>query len=185
MIDDMLYVIAKYKEDISWSDMLPNKIIYDKSDEQKGISLPNTGREAGTYLRYIIDHYDQLPSHVVFLQGNPFDHMEHTNISPSDSCQPYGKNLNTEPVDYYPGLHMREYFSQLFGRPAPQILEVSYGAQYIVPRECILRHPIEFYKKLQVMLKDDSYDKAHYYNTYDPETLNPWIMERLWYYIFS
>jgi len=181
----MLYVIAKYKEDVSWCNKLQNKIVYDKSDG----SMPNVGREASTYLRYIIDHYDNLPSHVVFLQGNPFDHVsipiDFTATPQVDYCKPFFKDLNTEPVDYYQGLHIREYFMQIFGKPPPNILDVSYGAQYIVPKMCILQHPIEFYKKLLSMLKNDSYEHAHYYNTYDPESLNAWTMERLWYYIFT
>jgi hypothetical protein len=36
--------------------------------------LPNVGREGHTYLHYIVQHYNSLPEHVVFLQGDPFDH---------------------------------------------------------------------------------------------------------------
>ena len=74
---------------------------------------------------------------------------------------------------------------QIFEKPAPDIIYVSYGAQYIVPKMCILKHDAEFYKKLYSMLKNDSYENAHYFNIYDPDTLNAWIMERLWYYIFN
>ena len=36
---------------------------------------PIWGREAETYLRYIIDHYDELPPHVIFSQGDPYIHQ--------------------------------------------------------------------------------------------------------------
>lgn len=42
-------------------------------------SLPNyistnQGSEAGVYLRYIVDHYDNFPDVAVFIHGRPEDH---------------------------------------------------------------------------------------------------------------
>jgi hypothetical protein len=37
--------------------------------------LPNVGREAHTYLTYIIDNYDRLPEYVMFCQGRIDDHV--------------------------------------------------------------------------------------------------------------
>ena len=72
----VVVVIAKYKENVSWVENLKyNYIIYDKSKD-----VPNIGRESETYLKYIINHYNNLPDYVVFLQGNPFDHLLQPNI---------------------------------------------------------------------------------------------------------
>ena len=67
-------VIAKYKEDVSWSNQFKTSrvIIYDKSGEDNGfVNLPNFGRESHTYLTHIINNYDNLPDYTCFLQGNP------------------------------------------------------------------------------------------------------------------
>ena len=68
-------VIAKYKEDISWSDKFKNeRIVYEKfydSNNKEFIRLENKGREAGTYLQFIVDNYDNLPDVTIFTQGDP------------------------------------------------------------------------------------------------------------------
>lgn len=77
------YVIARYNEDISW---LPkdseNIIIYNKGEPlniQNEILTKNVGRESETYLKYIIDNYNNLPDVVVFSQAKISDHIN-TNI---------------------------------------------------------------------------------------------------------
>ena len=37
-------------------------------------SAENKGREAHSYLYHIIENYESLAGHVLFLQGSPFDH---------------------------------------------------------------------------------------------------------------
>jgi len=73
-------VIAKYKEDISWTNKIKgHKItIYDKSDSPitNSIKLPNIGRETHTFLHHIVENYDNLDDVTVFLQGNPFEHIQ-------------------------------------------------------------------------------------------------------------
>ena len=68
-------VLARYKEDISWSDEFKNnRVVYDKSGTNTNpefINLENTGREAGTYLQYILDNYDNLPDVTIFSQADP------------------------------------------------------------------------------------------------------------------
>jgi len=62
------YVIARYNEDISWADDLDKTVI------QKGVDMPNLGREAGSYLLFIVNNYEKLNGQYYFLQGNPFEH---------------------------------------------------------------------------------------------------------------
>ncbi len=72
-------VIAKYKEDISWTAELDFPVdIYDKSDSPAHgvIKLPNIGRESHTYLTHIVRNYPQFCDYTVFLQGSPFFHLE-------------------------------------------------------------------------------------------------------------
>ena len=73
-------VIAKYKEDVTWTNKITDhKItIYDKSDTPiiNSIKLPNIGRETHTFLYHIVENYDNLDDVTVFLQGNPFEHIQ-------------------------------------------------------------------------------------------------------------
>ena len=92
-------VVARYSEDLAWlravcqPEGLPAHV-YNKGPELKPddaapgfqvVPLPNTGREAHTYLTHIIEHYGDLPRHTAFLQGNPFAHLappEEAPVSP-------------------------------------------------------------------------------------------------------
>tara|TARA_B100001250_G_scaffold102821_1_gene86652 strand:+ start:4329 stop:6098 length:1770 start_codon:yes stop_codon:yes gene_type:complete len=82
-------IIARYNENISWSDDIKKyRIIYNKGPADLDIpnetvyKLQNIGKEGDTYLKYIINNYDNLPENVMFLQGNLYDsHLKdwHTN----------------------------------------------------------------------------------------------------------
>ena len=80
-------VIARYNENLSWVNTLDPKrfdvIVYNKGSNDtlckftrpvKIESLENKGRETDTYLRHIYTHYENLPRHIVFTQGDPFEH---------------------------------------------------------------------------------------------------------------
>ena len=79
-------VIAKYKEDISWVNDIPNylnnvqlrKFVYSKNENESNsdyIRLPNFGREAHTYLHHIIKNYDDFAEYTMFSQGDPRIHI--------------------------------------------------------------------------------------------------------------
>lgn len=117
-------VIAKYNEDTSWlTDLHFKYCLYDKSK-----NIPNVGREAKTYLRYIIENYDDLPPYVVFPHSEGFD---------------VGSNTRT-----------RELFQAMFRAELPNELEFSAGAQYIVPRENILCRKLSFYTLIRQVMVD-------------------------------
>lgn len=75
-------VIAKYKENISWSDEFKDfRVVYEKSENQEiegSKKLENKGRETDTYLNYILDNYENLPECVIFTQGDPIGDGPHT-----------------------------------------------------------------------------------------------------------
>ena len=77
-------VISRFKENIDWSTRYTGlRTVYNKGAPVSAVTrrrlfadygevyadLPNVGREAHTYLTYIIDHYDSLPGYVGFSQG--------------------------------------------------------------------------------------------------------------------
>ena len=82
MIDDnRIYVIARYKEDLSWVENLKgNILIFNKSEffdyKFPRQDLENYGRETQTFVNFIVRYYNLLKDYdsVVFLQGNPFEH---------------------------------------------------------------------------------------------------------------
>lgn len=99
-------VVSRYREDLCWLAHVPSDIevtVYDKSDSLGATppdydveslltvsskddpacsrsvrlrKLRNIGREADTYLRHILRHYqgDELARLTIFCQGNPFEH---------------------------------------------------------------------------------------------------------------
>ena len=94
-------VVAKYKEDITWLAhmKLKNVIIYDKSGDPIPGAIPrkNVGREAETIFHYILENYYNLPEYVIFLQGDPFGHIEQPNICAENLQENLTRLLKTNP----------------------------------------------------------------------------------------
>jgi len=79
MRDNVKVIIARYREDISWADELGyDYVVYDKggAPAENSIELENIGRESHTYLTHIVRDYETLAPVNVFVQGNPFDHID-------------------------------------------------------------------------------------------------------------
>lgn len=192
-------VIARYKESLQWLDKfeLPcHEVrfwVYDKDPSTKFETkvkheyetLPNIGREAHTYLYYIINNYDNLGDEILFLQGNPFDHEKNWNIYQNfiDGKADYTKYktfdiVSTQKHFFQSNPRYTTLFKEVFDDSSnkclivpPHRFEFSSGAQYIVKKEAILNRPIEVWQKLyDISLKSEQF---------------PWDVERLWMYIFA
>jgi hypothetical protein len=76
-------VVARYNENIEWlKNEKENCVIYNKGNKlniENEIIVENYGRESETYLRYIIDNYENLPDVVVFTQAYISDHIKGKN----------------------------------------------------------------------------------------------------------
>lgn len=190
-------VVAKYKEDVSWTNDLPEDfsvIVYDKSCDR-----PNVGREAETWLYHIIENYEHLADVTVFLQGNPFDHM---NVSRQifyqelrNLCRlattdrkvlPVFQSYHTEPVGKH-GLPSAFHFHQIFGpsESVPSTFAFSPGAQYCVSREALRTRDIEFYETLKDKTTFIGFDISLEEVVRrgikpDPRFLDAWTLERFW-----
>jgi hypothetical protein len=83
------YIIARYEENIDWlKPIMKHCIIYNKGKKlniPNEVCLENVGRESHSYLKYIIDNYDNLADICIFSQGDIHDHI----------------NRKTNPVYYY------------------------------------------------------------------------------------
>jgi hypothetical protein len=168
MTTNYTIVVARYTEDIGYLNDVDNVVIYNKGTplEQKNvINRPNIGRESETYLYHIINNYNNLPDYLILIQGSPFYHMN--GINPNNfstellklinkrvvSIEPLFTNLHTENHCFYPSIKTREYYSFLINPTSiPDKMQFAAGCQYIIPKECILKNGIDFYKKIHNML---------------------------------
>lgn len=83
MTDKTLTIVARYNEDISWTESLPGDVvIYNKGNDfpwdYPRTDVENFGRESESYVRGILEFYEKLSDYdsVVFLQGDPFHHSK-------------------------------------------------------------------------------------------------------------
>ena len=168
-------VVSKYRENIDWIEQLKDKfnvIVYNKDE---GGDLPNVGREGHTIYTHIVNNYDNLDDHIVFLQGHPFDHSPNiiNDLSYLKHAINTGKKVDfrilsrdiyifalnhgifTETLanDTYKAIFEnieKEYFPEdkefLFGA----------GAQFVVSKKAILKRPIELYKNIIKVLEHNS-----------------------------
>lgn len=203
-------VVARYNEDIEWvQDIDPSHqiIVYNKSLEdiespQVNVQIinnvANVGREAYSYVRYIVEHYDELPDVVVFLQGNPDDHIAWLSMSSSEfvnalindalqqgvsamtvfSCTETNGSYTIDewytPIKPSPIRPFGEWFKTYFGYELPcDPLRWIPGAQFAVRKDHILQHPRSFYVRLLRMID-------HHVN---PEEI--YYLERSWYLMFK
>ena len=165
----MIIIVARYREDISWTKHFPKVLIYNKGDKlncPNEIMLTNVGREGHTYYKYIYDNYDKLEDYTVFLQGNPYDHSP--NIISNLTKYIRNSKLDTD----FEFLSERIFNCTLLwckyhGRPLPlssvyeqlfnkkdfnKELVFGAGAQFLVSKKQILRHSREFYLKIVNLL---------------------------------
>ena len=187
-------VIAKYNENVDWAKNIKHNVtIYDKSNHpiDGSISLKNVGREGETFLYHIVNHYDNLDDVTVFLQGNPFDHLQTLvgwrTITSDEEKDIVIQKVNTEINDT---CDFTTFYQVLYNIPngennvntteacniyyneSHDTFTVSPGAQYIVPKKNILSRPLEFWKKLHAAM-------------YNNEELNGYCQEQLWYLAYT
>jgi hypothetical protein len=164
----------------------------DFPEADKVISRENWGREAGHYLNYIIENYDNLPSVCVFVQADPWPHLRHK----GSSDMFLGMLFNSPPEFDAPFCYLGgKYFvkrigikpSMLGGKPNAQYellsaawkdepipMPVSFmiGAQFYVKREVILARPKQHYIDLMDKGRTMSQSFAH-------------VLEPLWGCVFN
>lgn len=77
------FVVSQWNNDISWvEEYTDDYVIYDKSNTlpegEKIVKLKNVGYNIYDICHFIVNHYDNLPDVIAFLEGNPFDHCNRT-----------------------------------------------------------------------------------------------------------
>ncbi len=174
-------VIAKYKEDVAWADCFPdNATIYCKDPgDRRFISLPNIGREYGTYLYHIVQRYDSLAEKTFFVQGDPFFHRPlpicRYAAAEEDFTTDFNYHQTMEQVvnwgwpDQTVDASVKADFLRRLGR-SPDIsnYRFTWGAQFAVSRRLIRRQPKSYYQALydlsqlaEVQLAGRRFDNLH------------------------
>jgi hypothetical protein len=199
-------IVAKYNENMDWLNRVSvqNYIVYDKGSSPIPDSFPkqqifrreNIGREADSFLFYILENYYNLPEYLIFLQGHPFDHVydctpeniqqkieDLVGAKPKQSCffycNPCYKNM-----EFYPGMQINKYMDFILGKQPPENYCFAAGCQYLATRDDILAKPINFYKNLRNMIingETDGYIAHHVARDFDPHALSGWEFERIMY----
>jgi hypothetical protein len=162
-------VVARYNENLDWTNELKNVIIYNKGvplNIHNEILLPNVGREGHTYYTYICDNYDNLGDYTIFLQGNPFDHSPNI-IS---NINQYSKldfdlsiefewlssmlDCNLSGCCRHPGIPLKEVYETIFKKKKEELpFTFGPGAQFIVSKQTILKKPKTFYSDIVKLLE--------------------------------
>lgn len=199
-------IVARYNENIEWlKNEMENVVVFNKGEPlciDNEIIVENKGRESETYIRYIIDHYDNLPDILVFTQARISDHFPgadinylielkdqallhsksqnffvHTDVGTN---RYFDKEWNISEYGYYLTdnyLHNKhisfyDWFVEHINSTYPNPICVYGAAVFSVKKENVLRNPIEYYKKLINLVN-------HHSNPIEAH-----FFERSWYYIF-
>jgi len=195
-------VVARYKENpdkwlsINQPDL--KVTIYNKGDQDdRFVSLPNVGREAGTWLHHIISNYDNLADLTIFAQGDCVPHYNQLIEFAKMVYPPFNPYYMLSEVVYKLDWETHEFdtpatrhemqargiepatvtqnnktmWENVFKDSMPVPLEAPCGGQFAVTKENIQRLPLSFYVKLNSLIMS--------------RPMGAWEMEPLWNYIFK
>jgi len=187
-------VVARYREDIEWlRPFAADCVVYNKCPQDAGvallpgcaaqITLPNVGREAHTYITYIITHWRTMPPRLVFIQGRISDHpngstpaMQNRLFNNHADASPGGEPLPREfwedrripewplgcplaPADMPLGPWWRAHVSPTI---VPSYI-VWYGAIFAASRRRVRSVPLRVWKRLlDTVSHDNAPEAAHF-----------------------
>ena len=180
-------VVAHYTESLAWLRKTPASVRRTVLDKNPGdtfpgaIALPNIGREAHSYLHFILSRYETLCDVTVFCQGHPFDHafdfhtmLRHIAETPAtlgdfswighiiDTDDAHGHVLfrGWSKNDDGHELDMNGFHRALFGTAGPAQYTFKLGAQFVVSKSCIRSRPLDFWERA-LQVATDFPDAAH------------------------
>ena len=187
-------IVARYNENVEWTEELPNVIIYNKGNElddsgsYKEVRLNNVGREGHTYYKYISDNYENLAEHTIFLQGIPFDHSPNIisnlreyidNSEMNVDFRFLSEDIHYSSIDlecrrHWQCRNIHKTWERVFGKKIEdQECVFGPGAQFIVSKTQILKNSKEFYENIVRILE------------YAIDPLEGYDIERFHKYIFK
>jgi hypothetical protein len=165
-------VVSRYKKNVDWVYKLKNIhkfYIYDKENPKNEYNIPvNKGNEASVYLKYIIDHYDNLPDFTFFIHDDEYAwHHSGSIIDLFDEAVSSNKlyyNINQYCNNTMDGIlneckssgwktDFINWYTEHIEKYVPfHTLDLTKNnrnsAQFLVHKSLITNLPLEFYKKL-------------------------------------
>ena len=180
----------------------------------KVLESPNVGREAETYLRHILAHYEKLPDHIFFTQGLPqyddsvdalrrfFTHQ--TGILGLSAitvctCEGFsdtwtGGQMGTKHAGF---IRVREMWVLFQRTLCPNEYACFHNGMFVVSRRRMLLHPKSLYEYVHGLFflsREDPlrYNEDKYFN--HDKVVTPaedgWrtlahVMERAWFFVFN
>eukprot|EP00930_Biecheleria_cincta_P020075 TRINITY_DN1516_c0_g2_i1.p1 TRINITY_DN1516_c0_g2~~TRINITY_DN1516_c0_g2_i1.p1 ORF type:complete len:278 (-),score=48.44 TRINITY_DN1516_c0_g2_i1:119-952(-) len=164
--------------------------------------VPDTSREAGEFIRFIVDTYDNLPERVAFAQG----HNGAWHDPPADKPSTILKFLKHDGrhMVHLPGRHTcgnmlidakristelwARYFQEELGNyPAgyPDGYTSPCCSQFVTSRDAIRRHPKAFYQDLYSWMTSGNMDNHKKDGLKNPAYHQAQLMEAMWSMIFE
>jgi hypothetical protein len=195
--NDTSVIIARYKEDTEWVSKLnkfKNVFVYEKEKpEKEPYNIPkNRGSEASVYIKFIVDNYNNLPNHLVLLHCHEFSwHHKDSIIDVIDECidtEIEYKNINDASKCFDMG-NYQDWINGDVGNYYQNLIKPAVGdhtiydnftnnqpgcAQFIVHKDRILYHSLDFYKDIYNWILD--IDVNFYNHGYYLE----WTWELFW-----
>lgn len=202
--DGLVVVSSHYNEDIEWlqtNTTLPVVVCSKKQPSPLCELSKNYGREATSYLKFIIDNYDNLPMHTAFIHGH--QHAWHQKMTTSEggddllylakNCAKYKEfgfislnncqvELSDEHKEIFKTIKEKGIWDAIFRKylniDMPGFILNDCCAQFIVSKDRILRHPVDAYKHW-----------FDYIMNKDPHDDGGWVLgllfEHVWHIIFG
>lgn len=197
---DKIIVVSHFQENLGWLDLLvadkiPH-IVYTRLANSPAhyhkMSI-NKGREAVAYLKYIVDHYSDLPSSIAFVHGHRTSWHQK---DPSDMVRAL-RALRWHKYNYAPltsvlthsmfRLHTKDPQEKVNYELWRDVLQTELGpmpiygisthccATFVVKREAILTHPKAFYSNIYDYILNSPYS----------DQLTGRTLEYTWHMIFG
>lgn len=179
-------VIARHNEDVSWANNIQMQI----DVVQKGVDVPNVGREATSYIHWMIHNYHTCEGMAYFVQGGSPEHRQ-------GLAQYFRQPLAPFPFHWLPGpfwitdakrnpmfpdeleLPIDELWHALTGREFVSCYYVPH-ALFAVSAETIRRKPLEDYHEAYALFTTGFAVGSKPLSETDYMERGPWAMERLW-----
>eukprot|EP00698_Gefionella_okellyi_P000804 TRINITY_DN10707_c0_g1_i1.p1 TRINITY_DN10707_c0_g1~~TRINITY_DN10707_c0_g1_i1.p1 ORF type:complete len:317 (+),score=19.77 TRINITY_DN10707_c0_g1_i1:64-1014(+) len=208
-------VVARHREDVDWvlcgEFQTVNIHLYQTEGQHPPFRIthagvpvterPNTGNECTAYMKYIVDHYENLPDAVYFMQATPHEHcnwaaafheaQQHDFYQFSRSNLGYYVSSGLPAFPPFTGYAdsaapiFQELFDETLGDNTPEYLQSYMNGMFFVRKELIKRHSKGFYQAGYELLTSRRNLEAASWATKGNGFVECGIFERLWARIFT
>ena len=202
---ELVIVSSHWNEDLTWLKSLSIPIVVCGKDGETPSAIPtnircktpNIGYETSSYLKFIIEFYDELPAHVAFIHGHENAYHQTRDLAEILNSNEW-KTGKYYTLNFYPinrcidgddiarpllkniAIVWNEYFKPYLNIPTPSCVETDCCAQFVLPRDIIKRYPKSVYEHWYKLIMSDSQEKFNI-NTKDMAI----VFEHVWYLIFG